>query len=532
MSGAEVSIAGVERRLEELRAAAVGAGAVELVADLDKIARATASLADQLATLPSRASAAGDDVDELRTIRHDLRTPVGQIIGYCELLQEEAEDEVDSRWHAPLRALGAYAVRLRGEVDQAAAAYTGPASDDTGMHRSVSVIPAGGGVERADESEAPGTILVVDDNEENRLLLQRRLERDGYRVLAVGGGEEALAAAAASDVDVVLLDILMPVVDGYETLARLKADPELRHIPVIMLTSLEEAASISACIEAGAEDHLPKPFDPVLLRARLSGSLEKKRARDRERRYLDRIVAEKDRADALIHGVIPIGVALSTERNEARILERTLAEARRFCGADGGVLILRDGDHLSVVHLQCDSLGLPLEGSPTPSATRAAIDVKDGRHASRPDVVAALEGKTVAVPSLADAVGHDLSVHRAFDQEHGYRTRSLVCVPLRPSADAEPCGVLELWNATRPTDGAPIGFAPSIVEVLLSLSSLAAAALVAYRRERELRRRIRRLEIRIDETERTAEVEQITETDYFKRLRQQARKLRGTRSDG
>jgi adenylate cyclase len=132
-------------------------------------------------------------------------------------------------------------------------------------------------------------ILVVDDNEENREMLARRLERQGHRVRAVAGGHEALAILAPAAFDLVLLDVMMPELDGYRVLQRLKADPGLRDIPVLMISALDEMDSVVRCIELGAEDYLAKPFDPVLLRARIDACLEKKRLRDREVRHLQEL---------------------------------------------------------------------------------------------------------------------------------------------------------------------------------------------------------------------------------------------------
>ena len=125
-------------------------------------------------------------------------------------------------------------------------------------------------------------ILVVDDNEANRDMLSRRLARQGHGVEMAAGGQEALQRLGAEPFDLVLLDIMMPEMNGYEVLERLKADPVLQHIPVIMITALNEMESVVRCIEMGAEDHLPKPFNATLLRARVESSLAKKRLRDRE----------------------------------------------------------------------------------------------------------------------------------------------------------------------------------------------------------------------------------------------------------
>ena len=126
---------------------------------------------------------------------------------------------------------------------------------------------------------------MVDDDEENRQLLTRRLAREGHHTLAAKGGLEALALLRDEPVDLVLLDVMMPDLDGPTVLERLKQDPDRRHIPVLMISALNEIASVVRSIELGAEDYLPKPCDVVLLRARIGACLEKKRLRDREARH-------------------------------------------------------------------------------------------------------------------------------------------------------------------------------------------------------------------------------------------------------
>ncbi len=130
-------------------------------------------------------------------------------------------------------------------------------------------------------AKSNAAILVVDDNEDNRYTLTRRLKREGYEnVTTANDGRQALEQLAGKAFDLVLLDIMMPEMNGYEVLERVKKDEKLRHIPVIMITAVEDMASIVKCIELGAEDHMPKPFDATLLRARVGASLEKKRLRD------------------------------------------------------------------------------------------------------------------------------------------------------------------------------------------------------------------------------------------------------------
>src|SRR3972149_6903816 len=132
-------------------------------------------------------------------------------------------------------------------------------------------------------------VLVVDDIEDNREVLMRRLRREGYLVDSADNGRRALELIASQPFDLVLLDVMMPELDGYAVLDRIKGDPATRDIPVIMISALDEMAGLAPRIEAGAEDYLPKPFDPVLLRARLGACLAKKRLRDAELEYMRQV---------------------------------------------------------------------------------------------------------------------------------------------------------------------------------------------------------------------------------------------------
>jgi class 3 adenylate cyclase/CheY-like chemotaxis protein len=275
----------------------------------------------------------------LSHLRHELRTPLNHIIGYSEMLLEEPDDARPAALVPALHRVHDEARQLLGLVNS----VLGPSADETGvdvgrmaaalslsLHRVVEAsealktkaTPAGtpallDDVERilvaaqrlvalvlpaesAAASTAPGSaapadaaapadrgaILVVDDNEGNREMLSRRLTRQGYAVASAEGGRQALALAKSRSFDLVLLDVMMPDLDGYEVLRQLKADATLRDIPVLMISALDEMDSVVRCIQLGAEDYLPKPFDPVLLQARIGACLEKKRLRDQEVRHL------------------------------------------------------------------------------------------------------------------------------------------------------------------------------------------------------------------------------------------------------
>jgi len=133
-------------------------------------------------------------------------------------------------------------------------------------------------------------LLLVDDNEDNLYTLSLRLKREGYNhIVTAGNGREALERLQAQPFDLVLLDIMMPELNGYEVLAAMKSDARLRHVPVIMISAVDEIDSVTRCIEQGAEDYLSKPFNPVLLRARVGACLEKKRLRDQELRHVEEL---------------------------------------------------------------------------------------------------------------------------------------------------------------------------------------------------------------------------------------------------
>ncbi len=165
-------------------------------------------------------------------------------------------------------------------------------------------------------AQAQGLLLVVDDDERNRDILERRLKREGYQTLSAESGRQAIKMAAEHPFDLILLDIVMPEMDGLQVLETLKKDPHLQNIPVIMISALDEIQSVVRCIETGAEDFLPKPFNPVLLRARIGAIFERKRMRLEEQRKSEElkkamIEVERERrlAEELLCNILPETVA-------------------------------------------------------------------------------------------------------------------------------------------------------------------------------------------------------------------------------
>jgi adenylate cyclase len=156
---------------------------------------------------------------------------------------------------------------------------------------------------------AQAKVLVVDDHRDNREILYHHLILEGYSVATAANGQEALDLIANEPFDLILLDIMMPVLNGYEVLARLKANQDQQHIPVIVISARDDMNSVVRCIELGAEDYLAKPFNSVLLRARINASLGKKRSQDLQLQYLQQLELEQERSERLLLNILPSAIA-------------------------------------------------------------------------------------------------------------------------------------------------------------------------------------------------------------------------------
>lgn len=256
----------------------------EFVRDLGLIRQAGERLVALIDDYLGAAKTSLDEID-LDEAQFQLRLQLNHITGYCEMLREEAEDQerddfvddLDRIDTAQSRLLELIETRLKGETfgsDIETAA--GPELDEGPSAPAITT--------RGDEGDsawlgAGGKVLVVDDDPANLELLARRLQRQGYEVLTAEGGREALELLEQQEVNLVLLDLMMPEMDGLETLNRIKHDPTRKALPVIMLSASDDMDRIVQCVLHGAEDYLLKPFNPVLLRARIGAALEKFRLR-------------------------------------------------------------------------------------------------------------------------------------------------------------------------------------------------------------------------------------------------------------
>ena len=289
-----------------------------------------------LAIINSALTPAANEVreGELFAMRDALLAPVNEILGRIRGLGPEDGSEDMTKIQAAAERLLAMANEIVAPGAPAAAhvelhveLHVEPAPRDPALNggSSPAFAPPAVLATMAEPPAAPATpppaalkahLLVVDDNETNRDVLSRRLEREGYRVSSAENGRHALRMVRETAFDLVLLDIMMPEIDGFQVLSQMKADPALHDIPVIMISALDEIRSVVRCIETGAEDYLNKPFDPVLLRARIGASLEKKRLRDeqkRKTRELERAIeeaeAQRRESESLLRNILPAQIA-------------------------------------------------------------------------------------------------------------------------------------------------------------------------------------------------------------------------------
>jgi signal transduction histidine kinase len=216
-------------------------------------------------------------------------------------------------------------------------------------------------------AEEQGNILVVDDNRLNRLKLSRSLEQQGHSVDVAEDGQQALEMLRTQWFDVVLLDLIMPGMDGYQVLEVIKGDAELRDLPVIVISALDEIDSVVRCIEMGAEDYLPKPFNPVLLQARLNTSLQKKKLRDLEKAYLQQEVMLRQSEKLATLGKLSAGMAHE--------LNNPAAAAQR-----GAAQLQATFSHLQQTHLKLGELNL----SDSQLASLLALDELAQQRAKQP----------------------------------------------------------------------------------------------------------------------------------------------------
>jgi adenylate cyclase len=319
----------------------------DVLADLNRMRTASERLNGFIKeVINSPSSAAGDRAAQAtfhRKLRHDLRTPLNAIKGYSELLLEDMDAQRENL-RADLIKLKDSANQLLGQIDTMALIAGADGQEDAlgaeQAHKRELVTEALRTVaplsEPGDRTAVPSSrILVIDDNASNRDVLERRLSREGHRVISTATGASALSLLSEQEFDLILLDLIMPEMSGFEVLRRLKAAEHTRDIPVIVVSALDELDSVVRCIEAGADDYLTKPFNPTLLRARIGASLERKLLHDREQKFVADLEQEKTRSESLLLNILPQSIIARMREGQTIIADSITEATVLFCDLVG-----------------------------------------------------------------------------------------------------------------------------------------------------------------------------------------------------
>ena len=366
-------------------------------------------------------------------------------------------------------------------------------------------------------SQQSGHLLVVDDNQNNRELLSRQLIRQGYRVETAINGEQALAKVSNQSYDLILLDILMPELNGYDVLHQLMQHKDWRRIPVIMISALDEIDSVVRCIERGAADYLTKPFNPVILNARISACLEKKRLHDLEMVHLEQLGTANAQMSHYLQEVDRITAAAAA------------VESSTF-----------NPDSLETVAARTDELGR-LARVFTHTVQAMGIREQELRIAEaqyRSIFENALEGIF-----QSNQEGHFLNVNPALAKIYGYDTPTEMLMMITdisgqvyvdPQAridflkQMQTCDELKNWEyQIYRKDGSITWVEENTRAVrdlhgqILYFEGIVQDISDRVYREEQLRRQLKELQIEIDHEQRKEEVVSLTSSNYFQEVKKE-----------
>jgi len=202
-----------------------------------------------------------------------------------------------------------------GSKERARSPHARPAAEDANAHK----IPSEGAP--AGTPKSGYTVLVADDHDISRSMLVRSLALEGHAVVAAENGQQALELLRVQPFDLLLLDIMMPVLNGFQVLEHCRSDPQLRNLPVVVVSGNSDLESVVRCVEMGAADYLLKPFDHVLFKARVDACLETKRLRDQEQAYLRQLKLEQEKSERLLLNILPAPIADRLKQEQGIIAE-------------------------------------------------------------------------------------------------------------------------------------------------------------------------------------------------------------------
>ncbi|RPJ11246.1 MAG: response regulator, partial [Desulfobacteraceae bacterium] len=321
-----------------------------------------------------------------------------------------------------------------------------------------------------------GNILVVDDVPANLTLLTGILKEKGHRVRPVPSGKLAIIAVEHEPPDIILLDIMMPVMDGYEICRHLKENPKTRDIPVIFLTAKAEVEDEMKGFELGAVDYITKPISPPVVLARVQTHLRLKRMQDSlkdQNQFLDAAVQNRTKdlvaAQDKLEYLIQTGLELGKERDRITLLRKILFGSKTLLNCDAGTLYIMT-EHKTLRFAQrTNSVELPLFELPLYDETGAPVE----RFMA---TWCALHNQPIIVDDVYSETRFDISGAKKMDAESGYRTVSMLTVPLSPR-EGEVIGVMQFLNALDPETGKVIPFRPELLRFFTAMAAQASVAL-------------------------------------------------------
>lgn len=378
-------------------------GREKLRPELELIHKSAGQMIAQTDEILQAAKIESGRADPLSLQRH-LCAQAARILSALEILARKARELEDDVFKDDLSRIGTAA----RHAQELASASLGPLRDSLADKAEPCPPLASLKIESPDRlarTPAPpqarheGFILVVDDLKENRDLLSRRLSPLGYSVQMADSGPHALESVAANPPDVILLDILMPGLDGFEVLRRLKADPSMQHIPIIMLSALDDERGIARCIEMGAEDYLAKPFNPIFLRARVGACMEKKRLRDLEKATYEKLLrSQKELAGELAEAAAYVRSLLPAPLAGAVQTEWCFQPSAELGGDAFGYHWL-DPDHLAIYLLDVCGHGVGAALLSVSVLNALRMQTLPGTHFYRPAEVLAALNRTFRMES-------------------------------------------------------------------------------------------------------------------------------------
>ncbi|MCP4755294.1 MAG: response regulator [Proteobacteria bacterium] len=314
-------------------------------------------------------------------------------------------------------------------------------------------------------------VLIVDDIKSNIDVLVQGLS-EHYKLSIAVNGENALKSVQSKRPDLILLDIMMPGMDGFEVCRRLKADPETEDIPIIFVTAMDEAVNKTHCFELGAADYIVKPFEISEVRARIKTHLALKHS-------LSELNKTNEEQARNISELATIGKAMSSEPDLSRVLELILGLARRNTKADGGTLYLvtENRSELAFHVMHNETLNSYMGGASDEKVTLPNVLLYEDGEPNHANVCsyAALTNKTVNIPDVYEAEGFDFKGSHVFDEMMGYHAKSMLVVPMCDHENRM-IGVLQLINA-KDHNGESIPFGPDVIDLTEALAGQAAVML-------------------------------------------------------